>query len=151
MTLVLGFGGSVLVLISILAIRERKYEIGVLRAMGMKKGKVALGLVFETLSMIVISLSLGLTIGSISAQPISDMLLQGQIEAQKQAGSMSMTIGMGGPSQSVPALEKLNVFLSSEAILNITLIALLIGAVSACIGILYINRYEPRKILTERD
>ncbi|WP_438940338.1 hypothetical protein [Lacrimispora defluvii] len=24
--------------------RERKYEIGVLRAMGMKKGKVALGL-----------------------------------------------------------------------------------------------------------
>jgi len=151
MTLVLGFGGSVLVLISILAIRERKYEIGVLRAMGMKKGKVALGLVFETLSMIVISLSLGLTIGSISAQPISDMLLQGQIEAQKQAGSMSMTIGMGGPSQSVPALEKLNVFLSSEAILNITLIALLIGAVSACIGILYINRYEPRKILTQRD
>lgn len=151
MTLVLGFGGSVLVLISILAIRERKYEIGVLRAMGMKKGKVALGLVFETLSMIVISLSLGLTIGSISAQPISDMLLQGQIEAQKQAGSMSMTIGMGAPSQSVPALEKLNVFLSSEAILSITLIALLLGAVSAGIGILYINRYEPRKILTERD
>lgn len=151
MTLVLGFGGSVLVLISILAIRERKYEIGVLRAMGMKKGKVALGLVFETLSMIVISLSLGLTIGSISAQPISDMLLQGQIEAQKQAESMSMTIGMSGASESVPALEKLNVFLSSEAILNITLIALLIGAVSACIGILYINRYEPRKILTERD
>ncbi|WP_419749743.1 ABC transporter permease [Terrisporobacter petrolearius] len=151
MTLVLGFGGSVLVLISILAIRERKYEIGVLRAMGMKKDKVALGLVFETLSMIVISLSLGLTIGSISAQPISDMLLQGQIEAQKQAGSMSMTIGMGGPSQSVPALEKLNVFLSSEAILSITLIALLLGAVSAGIGILYINRYEPRKILTERD
>lgn len=151
MTLVLGFGGSILVLISILAIRERKYEIGVLRAMGMKKGKVALGLVFETLSMIVVSLSLGLTIGSISAQPISDMLLQGQIEAQKQAGSMSMTIGLGGPSQSVPALEKLNVFLSSEAILSITLIALLLGAVSAGIGILYINRYEPRKILTERD
>ena len=151
MTLVLGFGGSILVLISILAIRERKYEIGVLRAMGMKKGKVALGLVFETLSMIVVSLSLGLTIGSISAQPISDMLLQGQIEAQKQAGSMSMTIGLGGPSQSVPALEKLNVFLSSEAILSITLIALLLGAVSAGIGILYINRYEPRKILTQRD
>ncbi|MCG4735229.1 FtsX-like permease family protein, partial [Casaltella massiliensis] len=61
MTLVLGFGGSILVLISILAIRERKYEIGVLRAMGMKKGKVALGLIFETLSMIFISLSIGLT------------------------------------------------------------------------------------------
>ncbi|MGL5695218.1 MAG: ABC transporter permease, partial [Peptostreptococcaceae bacterium] len=151
MTLVLGFGGSVLVLISILAIRERKYEIGVLRAMGMKKGKVALGLIFETLSMIAISLSLGLTIGSISAQPISNMLLQGQIEAQKQAESMSMTVGIGGPSSTAPALEKLDVFLSSEAIIGITLIALLLGVVSAGIGILYINRYEPRKILTERN
>ncbi|MGL5346281.1 MAG: ABC transporter permease [Peptostreptococcaceae bacterium] len=151
MTLVLGFGGSVLVLISILAIRERKYEIGVLRAMGMKKGKVALGLIIETLSMIVISLSLGLTIGSISAQPVSNMLLQGQIDAQKQAESMSMTVGFAGPSTTAPVLEKLDVFLSSEAILGITLIALLLGVVSAGIGILYINRYEPRKILTERN
>ncbi|MGL4796530.1 MAG: ABC transporter permease, partial [Paraclostridium sp.] len=151
MTLVLVFGGSVLVLISILAIRERKYEIGVLRAMGMKKGKVALGLIFETLSMIIISLSLGLTIGSISAKPISNILLQGQIEAQKQAGSMSMTIGVGGPSQTVPALEQLDVFLTSESIVGITLIAVLLGVISAGIGILYINRYEPRKILTERN
>ncbi|WP_270941670.1 ABC transporter permease [Romboutsia lituseburensis] len=151
MTLVLGFGGSVLVLISILAIRERKYEIGVLRAMGMKKGKVALGLIFETLSMIAISLSIGLTIGSISAQPVSNMLLQGQIDAQKQAESMSMTVGFAGPSTIEPALEKLDVFLSAEAILSIILIALLLGVVSAGIGILYINRYEPRKILTERN
>ena len=151
MTLVLGFGGSILVLISILAIRERKYEIGVLRAMGMKKGKVALGLIFETLSMILISLSIGLTIGSISAQPVSNMLLQGQIDAQKQAESMSMTVGFAGPSTTAPALEKLDVFLSGEAILSIALIALLLGVVSAGIGILYINRYEPRKILTERN
>ena len=153
MTLVLGFGGSVLVLISMLAIRERKYEIGVLRAMGMKKGKVALGLIFETLSMIVISLSIGLTIGSISAQPVSNMLLQGQIDAQKQSQSMGTMVGMAtiGPSTQAPALEKLDVFLSSEAILGITLIALLLGVVSAGIGILYINRYEPRKILTERN
>lgn len=151
MTLVLGFGGSVLVLISILAIRERKYEIGVLRAMGMKKGKVALGLIFETLSMIAISLSIGLTIGSISAQPVSNMLLQGQIDAQKQAESVSMTVGFAGASTTVPALEKLDVFLSVQSILSITLIALLLGVVSAGIGILYINRYEPRKILTERN
>lgn len=151
MTLVLGFGGSVLVLISILAIRERKYEIGVLRAMGMKKGKVALGLIFETLSMIAISLSIGLTIGSISAQPVSNMLLQGQIDAQKQAESVSMTVGFAGASTTAPALEKLDVFLSVESILSITLIALLLGVVSAGIGILYINRYEPRKILTERN
>ncbi|TPB41178.1 ABC transporter permease, partial [Burkholderia pseudomallei] len=65
--------------------------------------------------------------------------------------SMSMTVGFAGPSTTAPALEKLDVFLSGEAILSITLIALLLGVVSAGIGILYINRYEPRKILTERN
>ena len=54
--------------------------------------------------------------------------------------------------QALDLLKKgYNVFLSGEAILSITLIALLLGVVSAGIGILYINRYEPRKILTERN
>lgn len=150
MFLVLGFGGSILILISILGIRERKYEIGVLRAMGMKKGKVALGLIFETLFMIGISLTVGLGIGSLSAQPISNILLQGQLDAQKEASSGMMSVAMGATS-SAPPIEKLDVFLSGEAVLGITLIALLLGAVSIGIGILYIMRFEPRKILSERN
>lgn len=150
MFLVLGFGGSILILISILGIRERKYEIGVLRAMGMKKGKVALGLIFETLFMIGISLGVGLGIGSLSAQPISNILLQGQLDAQKEASTGMVSIAMGATS-SAPPIEKLDVFLSGEAVLGITLIALLLGAVSIGIGILYIMRFEPRKILSERN
>ncbi|GAA0706531.1 ABC transporter permease [Paraclostridium ghonii] len=150
MFLVLGFGGSILILISILGIRERKYEIGVLRAMGMKKGKVALGLIYETLFMVGISLSIGLGIGSLCAQPITNILLKGQLEAQKEASSNMMTVAMGATS-SAPPLEKLNVHLSVEAMVAITLVALLIAVVSVSIGIVYINRYEPRKILTERN
>ncbi|MGL4449833.1 MAG: FtsX-like permease family protein [Sarcina sp.] len=152
MLLVLGFGGSILILISILAIRERKYEIGVLRAMGMKKIKVALGLIFETITIIIISLSIGLTVASVIAQPISDLLLKGQLEAQKQSELTSMTVGFVGPTGGADAtLENLEVFLSFEAVVAIITIALLLGVISAGIGILYINRYEPRKILTERN
>ncbi|WP_250675110.1 ABC transporter permease [Paraclostridium ghonii] len=150
MFLVLGFGGSILILISILGIRERKYEIGVLRAMGMKKSKVALGLIYETLFMVGISLSIGLGIGSLFAQPITNILLKGQIEAQKEAASNTAILSMGATS-SAPPLEKLNVNLSVEAMVAITLVALLIAVVSVSIGIVYINRYEPRKILTERN
>lgn len=149
MALVLGFGGSILILISVLSIRERKYEIGVLRAMGMKKGKVALGLIFETLSMISISLVMGLSIGSFSAQPVSNILLKSQLEAKNDMSSSFMfTVGA---QNNVPKLESLDIYLNGEAILSIVLIALLIGVISASIGILYINRYEPRKILTERN
>lgn len=44
MIIVLIFGAVILIILSSIAIRERKYEIGVLRAMGMKKGKIILGL-----------------------------------------------------------------------------------------------------------
>lgn len=152
MILVLCFGGSILILISILGIRERKYEIGVLRAMGMKKGKVALGLIFETLSTIAISLVVGLSIASLSAQSISNVLLKSQIEAQNQSASEGMMFRMGGgAAPNVDPITNLNVHLNSEAIVGITLIALLLGAISIGIGIVYIMRFEPRKILSERN
>ena len=46
---VLIVGSAILILLSVLSIRERKYEIGVLRAMGMKKGKVVRGILYESL------------------------------------------------------------------------------------------------------
>lgn len=150
MILVLGFGGSILILISVLGIRERKYEIGVLRAMGMKKGKVALGLIFETLSTIAISLVVGLSIASLSSQSISNILLKSQIEAQKQSAGSGGFVRMAGAPQ-VDPITSLNVHLSSEAIMGIILIALLLGAISIGIGIVYIMRFEPRKILSERN
>ncbi|GAA0706546.1 ABC transporter permease [Paraclostridium ghonii] len=150
MFLVLGFGGSILILISILGIRERKYEIGVLRAMGMKKSKVALGLIYETLFMVGISLSIGLGIGSLCAQPITNILLKGQVEAQNASSGNTFVFGVGAPSSAAP-IEKMNVHLSVEAMVAIALVALLIAVVSVSIGIVYINRYEPRKILTERN
>ncbi|MCU9810953.1 ABC transporter permease [Paraclostridium sp. AKS81] len=151
MILVLCFGGSILILISILGIRERKYEIGVLRAMGMKKGKVALGLIFETLSTIAISLVVGLSIASLSAQSISNVLLKTQIEAQNQSASGGMMMLRMGAASNVDPITNLNVHLSSEAIVGIILIALLLGAISIGIGIVYIMRFEPRKILSERN
>lgn len=53
---VLALGTVILILLNTLSIRERKYEIGVLRAIGMKKGKVALGLILESLIITVICL-----------------------------------------------------------------------------------------------
>ncbi|MDO7203866.1 FtsX-like permease family protein [Paraclostridium bifermentans] len=125
--------------------------MGVLRAMGMKKGKVALGLIFETLSMILISLSIGLTIGSICAQPVSNMLLQGQIDAQKQAESMSMTIGFGGSKYNSTSVRKTRCIFKWRSYFKHYANSIITRVVSAGIGILYINRYEPRKILTERN
>ena len=57
----------------------------------------------------------------------------------------------GGAAPNVDPITNLNVHLNIEAIVGITLIALLLGAISIGIGIIYIMRFEPRKILSERN
>ena len=74
-------GGVVLVVINMINIRERKYEIGVLRTIGMKKSKVSLQFMSELLIVCIISLSLGSVIGAVTSVPISNMLLQNEIES----------------------------------------------------------------------
>lgn len=86
--LVLVLGSLVLILLSTMSMRERKYEVGVLRAMGMKKGKVVLGMLAETLAVTAACLIIGLGAGTAAAQPIANVLMQQSSESsQKGAGA----------------------------------------------------------------
>lgn len=150
---VLVLGSVILVMLSTLAIRERKYEIGVLRAMGMKKAKVAVGLLTEMLVITAVCLVLGLGIGAIAAQPVADSLLEEQIAIAKEGpnyGGMIMATPIGGDPAG-EALSEIDVHLSGEAVVQITLIALFLTLISSIGGILYITRFEPMKILSERS
>lgn len=73
-------GGVVLIVLNMINIRERKYEIGVLRTIGMKKSKVSIQFMSELLIVCIISLLLGAVIGSTLSVPVSNMLLANEIE-----------------------------------------------------------------------
>ncbi|MDR3072002.1 MAG: FtsX-like permease family protein [Clostridiales Family XIII bacterium] len=169
---VLIFGSIILALLASIAIRERKYEIGVLRAMGMKKLKVVLGLWSETLAITVVCLILGLGIGPIIAQPITNVMLEKQIAASEEAqsgtefsgggtfrsgGASAMSGGptsmrFGGPGQEdVQPLSELDVSLDIVTILEIIAIALLLSSLAGIIATRKITKYEPIKILMERN
>ncbi|WFR58400.1 FtsX-like permease family protein [Anaerocolumna sp. AGMB13025] len=156
---VLVLGSMILILLSTLAIRERKYEIGVLRAMGMKKIKVALGLLTEMLVLTVICLILGLGLGMAASKPVADSLLANQIELAKDNsngnGDMQTggSTGLGTPSFSsdVKPLSELQINLNMDAITKIILISLTLAGISSIAGIMYITKYEPIKILSERN
>jgi putative ABC transport system permease protein len=156
---VLILGSIVLILLSTLAIRERKYEIGVLRAMGMKKVKVAFGLLTEMLVITVICLMLGLGVGLAASQPVADSLLTNQIELADESNNTyggvptSGRTRFGAPTFSTDAkpLSELQVNLSADAITQIVLISLVLAGISSVAGIMYITKYEPIKILSERN
>ena len=74
-------GGVVLVVINMINIRERKYEIGVLRTIGMKKSKLSFQFMLELLIIALISLSIGASIGSYLSVPVSNKLLENEISS----------------------------------------------------------------------
>lgn len=155
---ILGVGSIILLFITIMAIRERKYEIGVLRAMGLKKAKVALMLVAETFMITAVCLGIGLGVGNVVSQPIADSLIAGQVEAAEsnQEDGMSYENGViniesSNADSDVEPLSEIDVSLTQEAAVKIVLIALGLALLTSAAGVVIITKYEPMKILSERN
>ena len=157
MVIVLALGAVIIMLLASIAIRERKYEIGVLRAMGMKKGKVALGLWIEMIAITFVCLVIGLTVGTFVAQPVSDALLAEQIAAVQitinpyamMQGNASGILTTNAALYS--ALDQLDVSIGLSTLLEIIGISLMLASVAAIAAISKITKYEPIKILMERS
>lgn len=156
MIAVLILGALILILLSSMTIRERKYEIGVLRAMGMKKSKVALGLWTEMIIITMFCLVLGVGVGTLVAQPISNSLLAGQIESIEEAqnntqdGKFMMEIGGSSASNEKP-IDKIDVSIGADTLLEIAGISLLLASFAGLAAVSKITKYEPIKILMERN
>jgi putative ABC transport system permease protein len=158
MIVVLILGSLILMLLYSIAIRERKYEIGVLRAMGLKKGKVALGLMSEALVIMAVCLVAGLGLGTVLSQPVADAILQDQVAAAEEtnaAGGGGRFLMVGGQSNisnvSTPPISELNVGLDAATIAQIAVIALVLALLSSAVGIRKITKFEPINILMERN
>ena len=177
---ILAIGGIILVVLNIFNVRERKYEVGVLTAMGMKKWKVATQFVCEILVVTMIAVIIGAGIGAVSSVPVTNTLLKGQIESQTaeqnqidenfgRPGTGSGKMGQMGGQQ--PPSDKgmddnlfKNMFDNAEnyisevnSAMNLTVVFQMLGVgliltlVASMASVLFIMRYDPLKILANRD
>ena len=161
MIVILVLGVIVLALISFIAVRERKYEVGVLRAMGMEKSKIGFGLISEAIMIATLCLIIGLSAGSVMAQPIADSILDRNVAAVQEDetanGGGNKVLFASGQMQTddaaagfVPESE-IQVHLSMEVIIKIIILTLGLAMMSGIIGVSIITQYEPLKILRERN
>jgi len=159
---ILALGAIVLALISFLVVRERKYEVGVLRAMGMERGKVAFGILTEAVIITILCLVIGLGVGGAVAQPIANNLLENRVvAAETRAEELGQNIGgsvvvFGGQMQMEHSIgyrpeSEITVGLSTDVIFQIIVITLGLASLSGIVGVAVITRYEPLKILRERS
>ncbi len=169
---VLIIGAIILIVLNIFNIRERKYEIGVLTAMGMKKGKVALQFLTEIFIVTLIAVIIGATIGGITSVPVTNALLENQITAQSnQFERVEQNFGrgdgmMGEMPQMNDKIKPNNIFGDTavgnyiseiDSAMNITVVLQMLGIavaltlVAGAVSMLFVMRYDPLRILANRD
>ena len=82
--IILIVGAVILAVINMLNIRDRKYEIGVLRAIGMSKSKLITQLILELFIIAVISFIIGTGIGYTLSQPVTNKMLENEISSYQE-------------------------------------------------------------------
>lgn len=181
---ILLIGGVILVVLNIFNVRERKYEVGVLTAMGMKKWKVAAQFMCEILVVTMIAVILGAGIGAVSSVPVTNALLENQIASQSaqqsqaeqnfgRPGNMGGGMMGGFPGGNMPSdfpsdMGGKNPFddmfggaadyiTQVDSAMNLTVVfqmmgvGLLLTLIASAASVLFIMRYDPLKILANRD
>lgn len=170
---VLVLGVIILSVINILNIRDRKYEIGVLRAIGMSKQKITLQFIYETLIISLFSLVIGTCIGLTIMKPITNKILESEINSyQEKITNNEINFGEGDfrkPSEQIDRgefkdiknknmkqdnnityVDSLKVRLDFTTILELFGISILLAVCSTAISSIIINKYNPNKILQNR-
>lgn len=171
LVVVLLIGGAILVIVNMINIRERKYEIGVLRAIGMKKLSVLFQFISESFIVTFSAIIIGIIIGSVVSVPIANKLLANEIQTQQeQQTQISQNFGMDGAKssnmQQMPQgkdirdtfgnkdnnyIDKINAIINIKTIGQLIIIGLVLTFVSSAISMVFIARYSPLKILSNRS
>lgn len=148
----------VLLVINMINIRERKYEIGVFRTIGVSRFKLTMQFILELVVVSIMMLVVGAGCGSYLAKPVGNTLLQNEIEAsqvEKQEvsnhfGKGSMDIQFNGNRQ-IEEIENMEAVVDFTVVMQLLAIGVLLTLISSLASMISILRFKPLTILKERS
>ncbi|WP_078548857.1 ABC transporter permease [Litchfieldia alkalitelluris] len=151
-------GAVILGLIVMLSIRERKYEMGVLLAIGEKRWKLIGQFLTEIIVIAILALGISAVSGNLVASKVSDQLLTQEIaeteESTQPASFGGRGFGFGRDmqtTQQVETIDELEISITPKDLGFLSGIGLLIAVLSALIPSLSVLRLQPKTILTKQD
>lgn len=148
----------VLLIINMINIRERKYEIGVFRTIGLSKIKLALQFVVELFVVAIASLMIGATVGAVSSKNVGNYLLSSEIsnmessekEKQNNFGMPDMNFEFNKGVQ-IKQIDSIDAVVDYVVVLELLGIGLGLIFVSSIASMISIERFSPLTILKERS
>ncbi|MBT2573239.1 ABC transporter permease [Bacillus sp. ISL-51] len=152
-------GAVILGLIVMMSIRERKYEMGVLMAIGEKRWKLIGQFLTEILIVAVIAIGIAAVTGSLIANQLGNQLLSQKISSSNDTqqaaggwGEISRGVGMfGHHSSSTDVISSIQVNVSLNDLLILGGIGIGIGIIATVLPSVSIMRLHPKTILTKQE
>jgi len=147
--------GSVIVLLSmVMVVRERRHEIGVIKAIGSTNAKVIAQFVTEALTLTIIGSIVGLTMGILVSGPMTNSLVSNQNSSSSTTtatrGGMSggpSAMFRGGMNQISANFIQVTSSLTPEVFIAAVGITLLIAIIGSAIPAWSIARIRPAEVL----
>lgn len=172
-TIVVIAGAFIIMLISMLTIKDRKYEIGVLLSLGESKIKVLFQLISEILIIGVISFTLSTLATSIFAQKITNYLLNNEVSTVETIDMNNVSQGnyntknnrgnsdFGGREKfnmskpdttnlDIETIDELTITLTPLSVLSLYGVGLLIIIIGNMVQAIFVLKLNPKEIMLDR-
>lgn len=160
-------GGVVLLVINMINIRERKYEIGVLRTIGMKKILVVIQFMTELLVVTIFGLLVGAGIGATCSVKVANNLLQTEIN-NATSDQENIKQNFGNPNDdnqknhhfdfsamngtiNIETVDDINAVVDFKVLAQLLAIGIVLTIISSVSASIAIARFQPLNILKERS
>jgi len=149
-------GSIILALIIMLTIKERRKELGILLAIGEKKRKLIGQLLVEVLCIAILAFGIATITGETVSQKMGDSLLQQEViasqENQQESNNLGFSFGtMNKQDNDVEPIDDIDVSITSQDVLKLGGLGLLIAILSTLLPALSILRLNPKEILLKDE
>ena len=149
----------VLFVINMINIRERKYEIGVFRTIGVSKTKLTIQFILELLLVAVIMLIIGAVCGAFLSKPIGNSLLENEMASSREAeqeisqnfGRQDMPMEFRGEAAMPQEITSIDAVVDFTVVAQLLGIGVLLTFMSSVASMISIQRFSPLTILKERS
>ncbi|MEI5993114.1 ABC transporter permease [Candidatus Enterococcus mansonii] len=142
-------GGLILTFLSLLSIRDRKKEVGILLSLGETKIRVILQLVIEIIVVALLSFGLSLAILQVSGQTISDTILTKQV---RDADPMMQEDDYGQETdKKIEPVDKMDVQVNGTVISQAGSLGFILIIITTLIPSIIIARTDPKDLFAQKE
>jgi putative ABC transport system permease protein len=137
-------GAVIILLTMIMIVRERRREIGVLKAIGASNLKIMFQFIAEAITLTLLGSVVGIVLGVATGSPLTNLLV-----SNSSSSTTTQTRGMGGPGAggAINTLQSIHAAVGWSIVLYGLLTAIIIAVLGSSAASFFISKIKPAEVM----